>query len=220
MALLFGILFRNPDTGTCAQLGLETGSNNLYVRSMEKTGGWSDWERIGGGGSSSTTTPVTPASPTTTANAALRLVSALTLSLTGDASGSVSFNGSEGRVSLPVTVTKTAAGGGSTGSTGGGGGTGSGTGTGSGGGSSSVIMANSALRLAAPLKLTLEGDASGSVSFDGSEGVVKLQVSVAKVAGSDAVTEARAEEIARKVAAQLVEEHRRAYDHYTTNSGN
>lgn len=215
MALLFGILFRNPDTGTCAQLGLETGSNNLYVRSMEKTGGWSDWERIGGsgGGSSSTTTPTTPAPPaTTTANAALRLVSALTLSLTGDASGSVSFNGSEGRVSLPVTVTKTAAGGGSTGSTGGGGG----TGAGGGGGSSSVIMANSALRLAAPLKLTLEGDASGSVSFDGSEGVVKLQVSVAKkVAGSDAVTEARAEEIARKVAAQLVEEHRRAYDHYT-----
>ena len=147
MALLFGILFRNPDTGTCAQLGLETGSNNLYVRSMEKTGGWSDWERIGGGGGgSSSTTPVTPASPTTTANAALRLV--------------------------------------------------------------------------APLKLTLKGDASGSVSFDGSEGVVKLQVSVAKVAGSDAVTEARAEEIARKVAAQLVEEHRRAYDHYTTNSGN
>ena len=41
-SLLFGISFRNPDTGEEAQLGLETGTNQLYVRST-RGGDWSAW---------------------------------------------------------------------------------------------------------------------------------------------------------------------------------
>ena len=46
-SLLFGISFRNPDTGEEAQLGLETGTNQLYVRST-RGGDWSAWEKVGG----------------------------------------------------------------------------------------------------------------------------------------------------------------------------
>lgn len=103
--LLFGILFRNPDTGTCAQLGLETGTHHLYVRSAEN-GAWSAWERIDGGGGTSKPGGGSSSSTTTImANAALRLATPLTLTLTGDAAGSVAFDGSEGAVSLPVTLT-------------------------------------------------------------------------------------------------------------------
>lgn len=77
-SLLFGISFRNPDTGEEAQLGLETGTNQLYVRST-RGGDWSAWEKVGG-----------------------KWAAPLTLQLTGAVTGSLSFDGSEGTLSWPL----------------------------------------------------------------------------------------------------------------------
>ena len=132
-SLLFGILFRNPDAGECAQLGLETGTNHLYVRTT--TGGdWSSWERVDG---------------------------------SGDASGS-------------------------------------------------VIMSQMALKWSAPLTLQLTGAVTGSVSFDGSEGSVECAVT----SNGDALDQGGVEDIARRIAGELIKEHERRYDHYNTSTGN
>lgn len=72
-SLLFGISFRNPDTGEEAQL-----VNQLYVRST-RGGDWSVWEKVGG-----------------------KWAAPLTLRLTGAVTGSLSFDGSEGTLSWPL----------------------------------------------------------------------------------------------------------------------
>ena len=92
-SLLFGISFRNPDTGEQAQLGLEAGTNQLYVRST--TGGdWSAWEKVGGNDEEQESVIL--------AKSALKWAAPLTLKLTGAVAGEVEVDGSEGVVSCSL----------------------------------------------------------------------------------------------------------------------
>lgn len=79
--------------------------------------------------------------------------------------------------------------------------------------------ARTASRWTSPLTLKLTGDVSGSVTFNGSEGSVECVVS-ADMENSDQTAQATMEDIARRIAGELVSEHERRYDHYNTNTGN